>query len=148
MKNNATRQIRSLLLCCCFFALGLGFLLAGVEMAGGPSPVAATSSSTMEVRHPVGPGEDLHLLAAYYYGDARQWEKIFQANRHQIKNPNRISPQQVLRIEVPTGWQPRMPFSAWMEQFRAAPSSKEAPPTEAEKLPSGEPGKKESKGGL
>jgi len=103
----------------------VGLPLLGLAPAGKLFSVSSAQASPMEIQHPVGPGEDLHLLAAFYYGDARQWKRIYQANRHQIKNPNRIVPKQTLRIVVPDDWQPLMPFSAWMERLRETP-----PPTE------------------
>ena len=35
-------------------------------------------------------GDDLHWLAAKFYGDARQWTRIYEANRGLIRNPNRL----------------------------------------------------------
>lgn len=43
-----------------------------------------------ETTHIVKPGEDLHWLAAIYYGDARLWYKIYDANKKTIKNPNQL----------------------------------------------------------
>jgi nucleoid-associated protein YgaU len=40
--------------------------------------------------HIVKPGEDLHWLAAVYYGDARFWDKIYKANKNVIKDPNHL----------------------------------------------------------
>ena len=57
--------------------------------------------------HKVGPGENLHILAAYYYGDARAWQRIYAFNKKTIGNPNRIRAGQILRIEVPPCWTPR-----------------------------------------
>jgi nucleoid-associated protein YgaU len=43
-----------------------------------------------ETTHVVKPGDDLHWLAAIYYGDARLWYKIYDANKNVIKDPNRL----------------------------------------------------------
>lgn len=43
-------------------------------------------------------GDDLHWLAAKFYGDARQWVKIYEANRSAIANPNRLQIGQTLTI--------------------------------------------------
>jgi nucleoid-associated protein YgaU len=43
-------------------------------------------------------GDDLHWLAAKFYGDARQWVKIYEANRSAIRNPNRLKVGQTLTI--------------------------------------------------
>lgn len=71
-----------------------------------------------EILHPVAEGQDLHLLAAYYYGDARQWVRIFQANRAEIKNPNQIYPGQTLRIPVGKGWEGKEPFEDWVKKVK------------------------------
>jgi hypothetical protein len=122
------------------FGLFLGLHLFGSDAMGQPTAAGGAESSTMEVRHLVGPGEDLHLLSAYYYGDARQWKKIYEANRSQIKNANRIHVKQVLRVEVPIGWKPSLPFSAWMEKVEGPAPAKEPSPSAApEEKPSAEP---------
>ncbi len=57
--------------------------------------------------HRVGEGEHMHVLAAYYYGDARAWRRIFKLNKNTIRNPNRIYEGQILKIAVPPCWVPR-----------------------------------------
>jgi nucleoid-associated protein YgaU len=46
----------------------------------------------------VASGDTLSAIAQKYYGDASKWPIIFEANRHQIQDPDRIFPGQVLRI--------------------------------------------------
>lgn len=43
-------------------------------------------------------GDSLSSIATKYYGDASKWPVIFEANRNQIQDPNRIFAGQVLRI--------------------------------------------------
>jgi nucleoid-associated protein YgaU len=43
-------------------------------------------------------GDTLSGIAQKYYSDASKWTRIFEANRHQIQDPNHIFPGQVLRI--------------------------------------------------
>jgi nucleoid-associated protein YgaU len=43
-------------------------------------------------------GDTLTAIAQDLYGDADRWRTIFQANRHQIDDPDLIFPGQVLRI--------------------------------------------------
>jgi hypothetical protein len=62
------------------------------------APGAATPSGPQDALHQVMPGDDLHLIAGYYYGDARQWERIWLANRDRMPNPNRIEREALLRI--------------------------------------------------
>ncbi len=82
---------------------------APMEAAPRPAgPVAAPPPSQKVYKlHQVGEGENLHLLAAYYYGDARAWPRIYQLNKKQIRNPNVIRVGQILKVEVPPGWKPR-----------------------------------------
>jgi len=68
--------------------------------------------------HKVGKDENLHLLAAYYYGDARQWTKIYQLNKKKIRNPNVLPEGQMLKIEVPAGWKPRFSLPEFMDKER------------------------------
>jgi hypothetical protein len=71
--------------------------------------------------HQVGPGENLHILAAYYYGNARAWRQIYNLNKKSIKNPNRIRAGQIIKIEVAPCWTPRFDLQEFMrlEQRRA-----------------------------
>lgn len=56
--------------------------------------------------HRVRHAETLSSLAVTYYGDAGQWEEIYQANRHYIANPNMLDPGQILVI--PHLWAPEV----------------------------------------
>ncbi|MGB9735037.1 MAG: hypothetical protein ACP5T7_01430 [bacterium] len=58
------------------------YIVPGEVLTGMPVYV------NTETTHIVKPGEDLHWLAAIYYGDARLWYKIYDANKKVIKNPN------------------------------------------------------------
>ena len=43
-------------------------------------------------------GDSLSKIAKQYYGDAMAYNKIFEANRDQLSDPNLIKPGQVLKI--------------------------------------------------
>jgi len=43
-------------------------------------------------------GDTLEKIAKKVYGDAKRWPKIYQANRHLLKDANRVYPGQVLTI--------------------------------------------------
>lgn len=49
-------------------------------------------------QYTVGSGDTLSGIATKYYGDASKWTIIFEANRYQVQDPNRIYAGQVLRI--------------------------------------------------
>lgn len=66
------------------------------------------------VSHPItSEKENLHLLAAYYYGNPRQWKKIYRENRAIIRNPNRLPVGQTLRISVGNAWTPVFSYAEW-----------------------------------
>jgi LysM repeat protein len=46
----------------------------------------------------VRPGDTLSGIAFRFYGQAIRWRWLYQVNRSQISNPNRIHPGQVLRV--------------------------------------------------
>ncbi len=105
----------------------LGTLLVlGAGSAGLGAPAAA--SDHQDALHQVMPGDDLHLIAGYYYGDARQWERIWEANRDQIRNPNRIQRGALLRI--PDAAVPAEAYGDFVARARrtmAAPGKGEVP---------------------
>ena len=110
----------------------LAVLLAMEAGSLGPCAVAADrAADTQDAIHQVMPGDDLHLIAGYYYGDARQWERIWQANRDQIRNPNRIERGVLLRI--PDASVPAEAYTDFVTRARRAalppggPAKAEAP---------------------
>ena len=61
---------------------------AGASVSGGQS------SRTYTVQ----PGDSLSKISKQFYGDAQQYMKIFEANRDQVKDPNKIQAGQTLVI--------------------------------------------------
>lgn len=58
-----------------------------------------TGSATSAVRtYTVASGDTLSKISRQFYNDANQWQRIFDANRDILSNPDRISPGQKLRI--------------------------------------------------
>ncbi|MBI4379357.1 MAG: hypothetical protein HY578_09705 [Nitrospinae bacterium] len=66
------------------------------------------------VIHFVSPGDNLHFLSAYYYGNARFWKKILNENLDVIKNPNTLEIGTKLKIPVESSWVPQYSI----EEFR------------------------------
>lgn len=70
------------------------------------SKVQGGFSSTEEILDPapeqttytVVKGDNLSKIAKHFYGKATAWPKIFEANRDQLDDPDRIKPGQVLKI--------------------------------------------------
>lgn len=54
-----------------------------------PKDRYAPSPPTTNI-HTVTKGDTLFILARKYYGDQRQWRRIYQANRNRIDDPQRI----------------------------------------------------------
>ena len=94
--------------------LAIGAVVVAPHVAGA----AAESAAVQDAVHQVMPGDDLHLIAGYYYGDARQWERIWDANRDQIRNPNVIERGALLRI--PDAAAPAQPYPDFVARTRPA----------------------------
>ncbi len=121
---------------------------AGRAQNDGESPETGVKQSDLppgaiyqggEVLHVVRPNENLHLIAGFYYGDPRQWSRIYRENRSAIPNPRVLSVGQKLRISVPEGWQPLFPYQEW---FRLATRNGEWAPGGGKRTipqPSGSP---------
>ncbi|KRG38040.1 peptidoglycan-binding protein LysM [Stenotrophomonas panacihumi] len=66
------------------------------------SGVTATVDSTAEIvgeqSYTVQKGDSLSKIAKQHYGDANAWQKIFQANRDVLDDPDKIFPGQTLRL--------------------------------------------------
>ena len=65
------------------------------DVSGGASSSADANQGRT---HTVAKGESLSKIAKQYYGDAKQWKKIFEANQDTIKNPDLIFPGQVIKV--------------------------------------------------
>jgi len=61
--------------------------------AVGPSPAAASGTT-----YTVKPGDTLSKIAQQHLGDAKAYMTIFEANKDQLKDPDKIFPGQVLKI--------------------------------------------------
>jgi len=59
---------------------------------------SSTTAAAAEQTYTVVAGDTLSKIAKKFYGSANLWNKIFQANTDQIKNPDLIRPGQVLKI--------------------------------------------------
>ncbi|MBI3007293.1 MAG: hypothetical protein HYY53_03195 [candidate division NC10 bacterium] len=108
--------------------LVLLLLCAGVGTAqqagtGEPAPGSfeeMLANLPVEALHQVQREDNLHLIAAYYYGDARQWPRVYTANRGLIgKNPSVIHKGHVLKIHLPAGWAPLEPYDRFLARVRA-----------------------------
>jgi nucleoid-associated protein YgaU len=58
----------------------------------------APAANEFTQHHEVQKGDTLGKIARKYYGDASLYMTIFEANKDQLKDPNKIFPGQKLRI--------------------------------------------------
>ena len=62
------------------------------------SNVQGGGSSTATKIYVVKSGDSLSKIAKVEYGDANAWNRIFEANKDILKDPNKIFPGQKLKI--------------------------------------------------
>jgi nucleoid-associated protein YgaU len=80
------------------------FFKKGVEKKVTPPPAAnqrpqPQQQPTEQVsEYTIQSGDSLSKIAKQFYGDAKQWPKIYEANKDVIKNPNLIYPGQKIKI--------------------------------------------------
>jgi nucleoid-associated protein YgaU len=70
---------------------------AGAAAAAGQGGPAGTPSAPMK-SYTVQKGDTLSKIAKQFYGEANEYRRIFDANRDQLKDPDKIQPGQVLKI--------------------------------------------------
>ena len=72
---------------------------AGTTFSSSVPPLGTTSASEHRT-HDVASGDTLSALARRYYGDASKYNRIFEANRDQLSDPDKIQVGQ--RLKIPT----------------------------------------------
>jgi nucleoid-associated protein YgaU len=65
-----------------------------------PAAVGTSGSAQGGRTYTVKSGDTLSRIAKEFYGDAQAYNRIFDANRDQLNDPNKIQPGQVLKIPV------------------------------------------------
>ena len=69
-------------------------IVADIKVTGGAAPAAAQGGKTYTVQS----GDTLSKIAKDHLGDANAYMKIFNANKDQLTDPDKIKPGQVLKI--------------------------------------------------
>lgn len=69
---------------------------AKADFSHTPSHVSASLDTTSI--YEVQAGDDLSSIAKHFYGDANAWQTLFDANRDQLTDPDRILAGQMLKI--------------------------------------------------
>jgi LysM repeat protein len=75
-------------------------LIADLRVAGGSTTAAAAAAgaSSSPRTYTVKPGDTLSKIAKEFYGNPNDYMKIFEANRGQLTDPNKIQVGQQLKI--------------------------------------------------
>ncbi|GAA0870879.1 peptidoglycan-binding protein LysM [Gangjinia marincola] len=74
-----------------------------IKRVGGENPNdlmadIKVANDSYYAKHEVEKGESLSKIAKHYYGDPMKYNKIFEANRDKLDNPDMIHPGQELVI--------------------------------------------------
>ena len=81
---------------------------AGSKVAAQAAAVVSAQADALVVHHEqarhytVRPGDTLSSIAQRFYGSAADWQRLYQANRSVIQNPNVIQPGEVLSVPYGT----------------------------------------------
>jgi len=79
-------------------AAGAGAGAAGASnLAPGMTP-ASTTANMQQQTYTVQKGDTLSKISKQFYGNANEYMKIFEANKDQLKDPDKIQIGQVLKI--------------------------------------------------
>ncbi len=70
---------------------------AGTQTAGAGS---AADPSVKQQTYTVQPGDNLSKISQQFYGNANSYQKIFEANRDQLNDPDHIRAGQTLKIPL------------------------------------------------
>ena len=73
-------------------------LVADISVRPGQGGPPAAETSAPQRSYTVKAGDTLSKISKQFYGDANEYMKIFDANKDQLKDPDRIQVGQVLRI--------------------------------------------------
>ena len=75
-------------------------IVADIQVTGAPSASAAAPAATAASgkMYTVKAGDTLSAIAKEHLGNAASYMKIFELNKDQLTDPNKIKPGQVLRL--------------------------------------------------
>lgn len=73
-------------------------VVAQIDVAGGATAGAASATTTSAQTYTVKSGDTLSKIAKEHLGDGNAYMAIFEANRDQLTDPDKIKPGQVLKI--------------------------------------------------
>jgi nucleoid-associated protein YgaU len=76
----------------------LDFFKKGAEKPVEKKPVNSGATHAKPTSYTIKSGDSLSKIAKKFYGDAKDWQKIYKANQDTIKDPNLIYPGQEIII--------------------------------------------------
>ena len=71
---------------------------ADIQVTGGPAKAAAPAAAPAAKTYTVKAGDTLSAIAKEHLGSAGAYMKIFDLNKDQLTDPDKIKPGQVLRL--------------------------------------------------
>jgi nucleoid-associated protein YgaU len=95
------------------------FLALAILAAAAPgASVAGMEGKAGEViTHEVAKGDNLYLIAGYYYRDPRQWNRVLDLNSDMVSDPDVIVPGMLLKIEADPGKQWHIPYGEFLSRI-------------------------------
>jgi len=73
-------------------------IMADIQVVGGPSPTVHAPSAAAAKTYTVKTGDTLSHIAKEHLGNANAYMRIFEVNKDQLTDPDKIKPGQVLRL--------------------------------------------------
>ena len=73
-------------------------VVAEIQVTGGSGGGTATATATAAKTYTVKAGDTLGQIAKEHLGNANAYMKIFELNKDQLSDPDKIKPGQVLRL--------------------------------------------------
>jgi nucleoid-associated protein YgaU len=73
-------------------------IVADIQVTGGPAAPSSSAAPTAAKTYTVQAGDTLSKIAKEHLGNAGSYMKIFELNKDQLSDPDKIKPGQVLRL--------------------------------------------------
>jgi LysM repeat protein len=73
-------------------------IVADIKVTGGPAAGAPAAAPTAAKTYTVQAGDTLSKIAKEHLGNATAYMKIFELNKDQLSDPDKIKPGQVLKL--------------------------------------------------
>jgi len=73
-------------------------VVADIKVVAQAQPVGTSGAATAQKSYTVKAGDTLSKIAKEHLGDANAYNRIFEANRDQLSDPDKIKPGQVLKL--------------------------------------------------